>query len=280
MRLGVFGLSAKATHGPAATARLARRAEALGYASWWVGDHVVVPSPRVPESPMAPTDAIVEPLVHLAFVAALTERIELGTGVVILPQRNPLVLAKQVAGLDVLSGGRVTLGVGAGWLEGEMTAVGVPMAERGSRTDEYLDAMRSLWLDEAPEFHGRHAEFARVEASPRPARPGGPRVVVGGHSPAAHRRAVARAHGWIGAMLAPAEVEQALAGLGAAADRVGRPADLGDLTVTVLAATPITPADARRYQALGVDELLVYPLPLESVDDVERALEAHAGLLG
>ena len=114
MELGVSGLNAKATLGPAETVRLARLAEELGYASWWAGEHVVLPSPRVAESPMEPTDPILDPLVHLSYVAAVTQRLELGTGIVILPQRNPLVLAKQAASLDVLSAGRLLLGVGAG----------------------------------------------------------------------------------------------------------------------------------------------------------------------
>ena len=120
MELGVFGLNAKAVIAPATTAGLARRAEELGYRSWWVGEHVVLPSPRVEPSPMEATDAILDPLVHLAFVAAHTESIELGTGIVVLPQRNPLVLAKQVASLDVLSDGRLLLGVGVGYLEPEL----------------------------------------------------------------------------------------------------------------------------------------------------------------
>src|SRR5919201_2850755 len=124
MELGVNGLNAKATLGPAETVWLARRAEELGYTSWWAGDHVVLPSPRTPDSPMEPTDPIVDPLVHLSYVAAVTERLELATGIVILPQRNPVVLAKQVASLDVLSGGRMTLGVGVGYLEPEFRAVG------------------------------------------------------------------------------------------------------------------------------------------------------------
>src|SRR3984957_18878609 len=198
VELGVFGLSAKATLRPADTARLARRVEELGYRSWWAGEHVVLPSPRVPESPMAPTDPILDPLVHLSYVAALTERMELGTGIVILPQRNPVVLAKQAASLDVLSGGRLLLGVGAGYLEPEMAAVGVRLAERGGRTDEYLDAMRPLWTQPQPAFHGRYADFGGVDAYPRPVQPDGPRIVIGGHSPAAFRRAVARGHGWVG----------------------------------------------------------------------------------
>ncbi len=168
MELGVNGVNAKATLGPAETVRLARRAEELGYRSWWAGEHVVLPGPRTPAAPMEPTDPILDPLVHLAYVAAVTERLELGTGIIILPQRNPLVLAKQVASLDVLSGGRLLLGVGAGYLEPEMTAVGVPMSERGGRTDEYLDAMRALWTQPAPSYQGRYVAFDSVDAHPRP----------------------------------------------------------------------------------------------------------------
>ena len=114
-------------------------------------------------------------MVHLAHVAAATSRMTLGTAVLILPQRNPLVLAKQAASLDALSGGRFVLGVGAGWLAAEMAAVGVPTADRGARTDEYLDAMTALWTDPAPEFHGRYVDFAGVDAHPRPTGFGGRR---------------------------------------------------------------------------------------------------------
>nr|WP_258165199.1 MULTISPECIES: TIGR03619 family F420-dependent LLM class oxidoreductase [Protofrankia] len=174
MELGVSGLNAKATVGPEATGRLARLAEELGYRSWWAGEHVVLPSPRVPASPMEATDPILDPLVHLTYVAAVTRRLELGTGIVILPQRNPLVLAKQVASLDVLSGGRVLLGVGAGYLEPEMTAVGVPMAGRGRRTDEYLDAMTSLWLDPLPAYRRAVRLVRGRRRAPAPRPPGRP----------------------------------------------------------------------------------------------------------
>ncbi|MFD1051022.1 TIGR03619 family F420-dependent LLM class oxidoreductase, partial [Kibdelosporangium lantanae] len=173
MELGVYGLSAKAVVGPGETARLAKLAEDLGYGSWWVGEHIVVPNPRTPETPMDPTDAILDPLVHLTYVAAVTERIELGTGIVILPQRNPLLLAKQAASLDVLSGGRLLLGVGAGYLEPELAAMGVPMSERGTRTDDYLDAMTALWTQPGPvRYEGPHVAFADLDAYPRPAQAG------------------------------------------------------------------------------------------------------------
>lgn len=279
MQLGIFGLNAKAVHGPVETARLAARAEELGYRSWWVGEHVVLPSPRVPPSPMEPTDAILDPLVHLAFVAAITRRIQLGTGIVILPQRNPLVLAKQVASLDVLSGGRLVLGVGAGYLEPEMTAVGVPMAERGSRTDEYLEAMRALWTEAAPCYRGRHVGFDAVDAHPRPVRPDGPRIVVGGHSPAAHRRAVRHGHGWYGFGLGPDAVAAHLDGLRRAAREVGRPERLDRLEILVTPPNPVGPGEARRYAELGVDTLLLHPLPLEDPAEVSTFMERHADLL-
>ncbi|MCW2915844.1 MAG: luciferase [Actinomycetia bacterium] len=278
MELGVMGLNAKATLGPVETARLARRAEELGYRSWWAGEHVVLPSPRVPDAPMEPTDPILDPLVHLAYVAAVTERLELGTGIVILPQRNPLVLAKQVASLDVLSGGRLLLGVGAGYLEPEMTAVGVPMSERGGRTDEYLDAMRALWTQPAPSYQGRYVAFDGVDAHPRPVQKDGPRIVIGGHSPAAFRRAVARGHGWFGNGDGPDDLVVHLAGLEKAAAEVERPARLGRLEITFLQLSPVDADTARRYADLGVDRLVVYPLPLENPADVTTFLERHADL--
>jgi probable F420-dependent oxidoreductase len=273
-------LNAKATLPPAVTARLARLAEELGYRSWWAGDHIVLPSPRTPDSPMEATDPILDPLMHLAHVAALTERIELATGIVILPQRNPLVLAKQVASLDVLSGGRAMLGVGAGYLEAEMTAVGVPMAGRGARTDEYLDAMTALWTRPEPEFHGRYVSFDHVDAHPRPVRPEGVPIVVGGHSPAAFRRAVSRGRGWFGNGAGVADLERHLAGLRRAAGEVDRPARLGRLEINWMQLDPVAVAapDAARYAGLGVDRLVVYPLPLTDPDDVAAFLTRHAGL--
>ncbi|MGQ4386926.1 LLM class F420-dependent oxidoreductase [Streptomyces sp. SAS_270] len=278
MQLGVHGLNTNATLDPAVTVQLARRAEELGYTSWWAGDHVVLPSPRTPPSPMAPTDPVLDPLTHLAYVAAVTERLELGTGILILPQRNPLVLAKQAASVDVLSGGRLLLGVAAGFLEAEMTAVGVPFKERGRRTDEYIDAMTALWTQRQPAFEGRYASFRDVDAHPRPVRPGGPRIMVGGHSPAALRRAVARGHGWIGNGDSPETLAGHLAALKQAAAEVDRPARLGPLEITFAHLDPAT-LDAetvRRYAALGLDRLLLYPVPLENPADILAFLEERA----
>ena len=276
MELGVQGLNSLTRS--AETLALARRAEDLGYGSWWAQDHVVLPTGA--GAPIDPTTPVVDPLVHLAHVAAVTSRITLGTAVVVLPQRNPLVLAKQAASLDALSGGRVVLGVGAGWLAAEMTAVGVPPQERGARTDEYLDAMTALWTEPAPAFHGRHVDFAGVDAHPRPT---GIRVVVGGRSAAADRRAVRRAHGFYGNGT-PEDLARDLDGLRRAAGEVDRPARLGAREVPAMPLEPVDAAEVRRYAEFGVARLVLRPEAWQAgisadPDELARFLERHARLV-
>ena len=176
--------------------RFGRAAEEAGFESLWTVEHVVVPagyqseypydrSGRMPGAEDAP---IPDPLIWLAFVAAATTRIRLATGILILPQRNPVVLAKEVATLDAMSGGRVELGIGVGWLEEEFDAIGVPFRERGARTDEYVAAMRALWAEDRASFAGRFTGFTDCIQRPQPVRGGVP-IHVGGHSEAAARRA-------------------------------------------------------------------------------------------
>jgi probable F420-dependent oxidoreductase len=279
MELGVTALNSTAAVTAESTVRLARLAEELGYSTWWAGDHVVLPTDMGPDVPAPPTEPIVDPLVHLTYVAAVTTRLRIATGVVILPQRNPLVLAKQAASLDVLSGGRLSLGVGAGYLEPEMTAVGVPMAARGKRTDEYLDAMTQLWTAQAPEFHGEFVSFANVDAYPRPLQPGGPQIVVGGHSAGAFRRAVSRGHAWLG-IGTPDDLVTHLASLDKAAAEVDRPARLGKLRIYFLP-QPVLPGpdDVKRYADLGVEQLVLYPSAVKDVEGTSAFLEKYAALL-
>jgi probable F420-dependent oxidoreductase len=194
MRLGLIHINMGPMSRPGDLVQAARAAEQAGFDSVWAGEHLVLPDPQVPPSPIAAQDPVLDSLLALTWAAAHTATIRLATGIVILPQRNPVLLAKQVATLDVLSGGRVMLGVGAGYLEPEFRAVGANFTERGAVTDEYLDAMRALWYDEHPEFRGRFAGFGGVDAYPRPVQRPIP-LVVGGYSAPAYRRAVTRAHG-------------------------------------------------------------------------------------
>jgi probable F420-dependent oxidoreductase len=253
--LGLFGANMGACASAEGASQIAAVAEQLGFDSLWMGEHVVAPTPHAPPSPIAPDYPILDPLVALATIAGQTRRIKLATGIVILPQRNPVVLAKQLASLDVLSRGRLIFGMGVGYLEPEMRAVGVPMEGRGARATEYLQAMRSLWTEPAPEFHGKHVGFAGVDAYPRPQQP--IPVVMGGHSAAAHRRAVAHADGWYGFMLDRRETAAQIDSLQREARAAGR--DLEELTISVSPSEPLNAEVVQRYADLGVDRLVLLP---------------------
>lgn len=269
--IGLFALNHHA--GPEALGRIGPLVEELGYDSLWMGEHVVVPDPRRPPSPMEPLDPILDPLVALAFVAARTERIRLATGIVILPQRNPLVLAKQVASLDSLSGGRVVFGMGVGYLEPEMTAVGVPMERRATRAVEYLKAMRALWEQERPAFEGEFVRFSGVNAHPRPVQSPLP-VIMGGHSPAAHRRAARHADGWYGFMLRQDDAAAQLDGLRQSLAEEGR--DISGFEVSVTPRGRIDTEAVTAYGRLGVNRLVLMPPVSASVEEVEAFVRAHA----
>jgi probable F420-dependent oxidoreductase len=270
--LGLFAINSHACAAPDAAAQIATLAEGLGYDSLWAGEHVVVPSPRVEPSPMEPDEPILDPLIALSHVAAHTERIRLGTGVIILPQRNPLVLAKQVASLDVISGGRLILGIGVAYLEPEMRAIGVPMEGRGARADEYLAAMRALWEEEAPSFHGEHTRFEAVDAHPRPLQRPLP-VVVGGHTRAAHRRAARSADGWYGFMVGLRAMAEQRELMRAAIEETGRERPLH---VSVTPARRLDEENVRAYSELGVERLIVAPPPGLSVEELAEFVEANA----
>ncbi len=278
MKLGLFAANMGASVAPDDIVVTARAAEAAGFDSLWAGEHVILPDPQVPPSPMGPQDPALDPLIALAWAAAHTSTIRLATGIVILPQRNPVVLAKQIASLDGLSGGRFTFGIGVGYLEPEFRAIGSDFEHRGAVTDEYLAAMQHLWYDEHPEFHGRFAEFSGVDAYPRPAQQPIP-IVVGGHSAVAYRRAVAVGHGWYGFAMKPDDVAACLAALRAAASEVERPAGLGPLEITVTPRVPMTPETVSAFADLGVDRLVPFPPPTRAgvTETIAGALEAVAG---
>lgn len=279
MKLGLFGINMGPSASPDEFVTTVQAAEAAGFDSVWAGEHVILPDPQVPPSPMAPQDAALDPLVALTWAAAHTSTIRLATGIVILPQRNPVVLAKEIASLDVLSGGRFTFGVGVGYLEPEFRAIGADFENRGAITDEYVDAMQHLWYDEHPEFHGRFADFAGVDAYPRPVQRPIP-IVYGGHTKRAYRRAVAGGHGWYGFAMKPADVAACLAGLHVAADEVERPTALGPLEITVTPRVPVNSDTASAFAELGVDRLVPFPPPTRAGINaiIDAASDAVAGL--
>ena len=192
MKFGIWVPNCRDLATPEIIRHSAVRAEQLGYDSVFVSDHVVVPNAYVDRFGAG----IYDPLITLSVLAGATSRVLLGTTVLIVPYRNPVLTAKMVASLDALSGGRVVLGIGAGWVPEESAALGVPFAERGAMTDEYLAAMRELWTSPAPSFAGKYTQFSELRCEPKPIQKPHPPIWVGGHSPAALRRAAAIGAAW------------------------------------------------------------------------------------
>ena len=259
MKLGIFGINTGPCAAPETATKVARAAEAAGFESVWTGEHVVLPDPQAPPSPAPPQHPMLDPAVALAFLAAHTQRLLLATGIIILPQRNPVVLAKELASVDVLSKGRLIFGLGAGYLKAEFDALGASFGDRGARTDEAIDAIRALWTQPNPSFSGRTVRFGGIDARPRPVQKPHPRIVVGGTSAAALRRAVLRGNGWYGFLRDLETTKRDLAGLAEARREAARPAALGALEISVTPPPRIDLDGARRYRDLGVDRLVLLP---------------------
>jgi probable F420-dependent oxidoreductase len=277
MKFGLHSVNLHTCGHPDAAARLGRAAEAAGFESLWVADHVVLPDPPVAGRPMAPDMRLLDPVVALTFLAAHTSRVKLATGVIILPQRQAVVLAKQLASLDVLSNGRLLFGLGVGWCEPEMRATGAPFAERGRVADDYLAAMRALWTEPNPSHRGRYVSFDGVQAMPRPVQRPIP-IVVGGRTPPAYRRAVTQGHGWYGFGISVEETRACVSALRDAEKTSSRPAELGRLEISATPPGYDVPDRALvdAYAAVGVDRLIIRPRPDMDAAALER-FAADAG---
>jgi probable F420-dependent oxidoreductase len=257
MKFGLYGINTGACSEPDVSTRVAKTAEASGFDSVWTAEHVVLPDPQAPPSPAPPHMKLLDPAVALAFIAAHTTKLLLATGIIILPQRNPVVLAKELASVDRLSKGRLIFGLGAGYLKPEFQALGAPFADRGKRTDEYIEAIVALWTQEKPEYKGEYVAFGGIQAQPRPVQQPHPPIVVGGMSPSALRRAARYGNGWYGFALDLKATEHAIEGLRAAEQRFDRASGLGRLELTITPPGPVDADTARRYAALGIDRLVL-----------------------
>ena len=272
MHFGLFAINMGPCVEPEAAVRVARAAEAAGFESVWTGEHVVLPDPQVPPSPLPPEYPLLDPAVALAFLAAQTRTVRLGTGIIILPQRNPLVLAKELASLDVVSGGRLLFGVGIGYLKPEFDALGVPFDDKGPRTIEYLQAVLAVWTRASPSYSGRFVSFSGIRALPQPTQKPHPPIIFGGHTPAAFRRTVQHGNGWYGFALDVDKTAQCLAGLRDAQARHGRPTELGRLEISVTPSEQLSPETVQRYAELGVDRLIPYRRA-KTEDDLHRFID-------
>ncbi|MDG2428458.1 MAG: TIGR03619 family F420-dependent LLM class oxidoreductase [Acidimicrobiales bacterium] len=256
MKFGFFGVNSGILANPDTMVSVAVAAETNGWESIWTGEHVVVADPQRPPSPVVPGTHFVDQITSIAFLAAHTSTIRLGTGIVILPQRNPVVLAKELASLDVLSGGRLEAGFGVGYVPVEFEAIGVPFSERGVRSDNHLDAMTALWRGETS-FEGPFTSWSGVEASPRPIQAGGPPIHLGGGAPATFLRVVQRAHGWYGFLTTLESTASSVESIRTLENELGRPAGMGPVCISVSPAEPVDQDLVNCYRDLGVDRMIL-----------------------
>jgi probable F420-dependent oxidoreductase len=266
---------------PDGLAHLAQTAERVGVESLWTVEHVAVPvgyqsaypystTGKMPGPENAP---IPDPLVWLTYAAAVTEKIKLGTGILILPQRHPIYTAKELATLDVLSRGRAILGIGIGWLEEEFTSLGIPFKTRARRTEESCRALRQLWSGDAKPFEGEFFRWNAIESNPKPVQPGGVPIVVGGHADGAARRAARVGDGFFpmvqGGKTDFARLAELFDIMREECKRIGRDPSEVELTT----GAPIRSLDdVKRLEDLGITRVVGGP-PGFTPDDLERGLE-------
>ena len=266
-------------------AEMGRVAESRGFHSLWVPEHVIFfqeHASRYPYSedgriPGNPTGAI-EPFLALGWLAAHTERIRLGTGICLVPQRAPIYTAKQVADLDFLSGGRVDFGVGIGWLREEFAALGVPWERRAARTRECVAVMKTLWCDEVSSFQGEFYSLPHCLQNPKPIQDPHPPIHFGGESDAALRRAAEIGQGWYGFQLSPDDACERIRRLGEILAESGR--ELSALHISVGAPSRrVSKEDAQRYAEAGVDQLIL-PIAAGRIERFAAAADEAAELIG
>jgi probable F420-dependent oxidoreductase len=267
---------------------IAETAEELGYASLWTSDHILIPA-DLPE----PFGNVLETFTTLSYLAARTEAIRLATGILVVPQRDPLLVAKQAATLQHLSGGRLTLGVGVGWIAKEYSFLRTDFGTRGQLADEYIQAIRVLFESDHPEYHGAHINFSDALFSPRPSVP--IPLLVGGNSNAALRRAAMFGDGWYGLRLSPDTAGVAINTMNQIGHkhdfgvslrvqtRLGGPVDDADPATTLHGDTDAIVEQLRRYGEVGVQQLVIEPFTRNLRDFLEQmrlfAREIAPGLL-
>lgn len=279
MKVGLAFGSSVGVDGEAAI-DLCRRAEAAGFESVWGGEHVILPTkfeskyPYTPDGkiPAEPETPIPDPLIWLAYVAAAAPTLQLGTCILIVPQRNPVILAKELATLDRLTGGRVELGLGVGWLKEEFDALGVEWSRRGARNDEYIEAMRKLWAGPHAEYHGEFVDFPQVTCSPRPVKGDIP-VLVGGDSDAAIRRAVRIANGFFPGEGDAEQLGALITRLRQAAETAGRDPDSIEINAMFGAQIADPIAGVEQMKALGVGRIMVPAFFFAGPDGMDRLSE-------
>ncbi len=271
MKIGLFAIGIGASANPDLILSAAEAAERTGFGTIWAPEHVVLFNHHDSKYPYSdsgkfplPADADwLDPFIALSFAAAVTKNVRLATGICLVPEHNPVVLAKVIASLDKLSRGRFALGVGIGWQAEEFAAIGVPFEKRAQRTREYIDAMRKLWSDGVASHHGEFVNFDNAGSFPKPPQGAKLPIIFGGESNPALRRVADYGTGWFGFNLDPAEAKERVAKLEQLLEERGRKLSEIDLIVAPYT-KKITPDDLKRYRDLGISEV---PLMMNFEDD-------------
>jgi probable F420-dependent oxidoreductase len=262
-------------------ADIAAKAEAMGFESIWLPEHPVMPVNTASKYPGSPDGSIpnymsdmADPYIGLARASAVTNTIKLGTGITLIPERNPLVLAGAISTLDRFSGGRFILGIGTGWLREETEIMGGDFDHRWTQAREAIEVMRALWTQDAAEYHGRHYDFPLVQCNPKPAQEGGPPVILGGNARNVFRRVARWGDGWMPTASSPDQIAAGRAAIDELAEASGR--DPSGINITVFG----QPADRElisRFEEAGANRVIIR-LPdttsAAALDEVERIAEA------
>jgi probable F420-dependent oxidoreductase len=283
MKFGLMYANAGPFAFPEMLTHLATTAERCGVESMWTIEHVVIPVGYKSTYPYDPSGKIPapeqmpmpDPLLPLAYAAAVTKTLKLATGILTLPQRHPLYVAKEVATLDVLSHGRVILGIGIGWLEEEFQALGIPFEERAGRTAEAVRALRSLWKDEAEPFRGKYFRWEKLESHPKPVQKPGVPIVVGGHTELAARRAARYGDGFFPGVADDEKLTWLLGIMREECKKIGR--NPAEIEITSGRTTPDVD-NVKQLRDLGVARFMVPP-PAFDPDGVTQGLEKLGELI-
>ena len=275
MKFGIGFATSGAFSNPALLGHLATTAERCGFESLWSVEHVAIPVNHSPypgtkdgKMPGGDDVAIPDPLLPLAYVAAITKTIKLATGILILPQRHPIYTAKEVATVDVLSGGRVILGIGSGWMKEEFESLGIDFHKRGAMTDEAIQALRALWKSGTASFDGKHFKFGPLHSNPKPVKGDVP-IHVGGHSPAAAKRAGRYGDGFFPTVMSPEKLKKLFDIVRSEAQKAGRNPDAIEFSCMTRS---LQPNDLNTLADLGVTRVVINP-PGTRAEVVTRRLE-------
>ena len=284
MKIGFFCIGAGLSADPEVITLIGETTEACGYHSLWAPEHIVLLDKYGSKYPYSQdgnmpfpdmTIDLLDPFVGLAYAAAVTKKIRLGTGICLVPERHPLTTAKEVASVDKLSGGRFDFGVGIGWLKEEFDALGISWPRRAQRTRDYIAAMKTLWTNAESSHEGEFCSFEPVRSYPKPVQQPHPPIIFGGESEPALRRVGEIGDGWWGVNLTPDATKDALATIKGFADAAGRDASSLSYAVSPGIGIPVSLDDVKRYEAVGIDQVIIGAFGT-SADEYKRLIEDAA----